>query len=143
MPVMLGMKTVECRTWKTDYRGDLLICASSRPLPGTIAGHALCVVTLDHIEPFMRKHLGGACFDEMPQPSYAWHFSDLRWVEPLSVKGRLHLFDVDDDLVKYLPDDMGDRECLERFYEPLIKWSSRDTTEQETREWWHGVMASA
>ena len=40
--VLCGEKTIECRTWKTDYRGDLLICSSNIPkIEGTIAGHGL------------------------------------------------------------------------------------------------------
>ena len=40
--ILMFMKTVECRSWKTDYRGDLLICASSSPWwAGTICKNAL------------------------------------------------------------------------------------------------------
>ena len=42
-----GEKVEEYRSWKTDYRGDLLICASSRNEgPDLVRGHALCVVEL-------------------------------------------------------------------------------------------------
>ena len=76
MPVMLGLKTIECRSWKTDYRGELLICASAKPCPGTIAGHALCTVELVDIEPFTREHLYGSYMDEMPPDGcYAWHIN--------------------------------------------------------------------
>jgi hypothetical protein len=29
--IILGAKTIETRTWTTDYRGPLLICSTSRP----------------------------------------------------------------------------------------------------------------
>ena len=29
MDILEGYKTVECRTWKTNYRGPILICSSS------------------------------------------------------------------------------------------------------------------
>lgn len=74
-------KTVECRTWQTDYRGDLLIYASSRKMSGFISGMALCVVELTDIEPFTHFHLYDAGMepDEMPdKPSFAWHLDNLR-----------------------------------------------------------------
>lgn len=30
MLVLLGEKTIECRTWRTNYRCDILICANSK-----------------------------------------------------------------------------------------------------------------
>lgn len=144
MPVMLGMKTVECRTWQTSYRGDLLICSSAKPLPCTIAGHALCVVELTGIEPFRAEHIAPAMLDglDVPAGSYAWMLENLRWIEPFEVKGKLNLYDVADDLIKYLPDDMGDRDCLTRYYEPLMTWSSRDVSEGEARDHWNGILGS-
>ena len=42
-----GEKVEEYRSWKTEYRGDLLICASSRNEgPNLVRGHAICVVEL-------------------------------------------------------------------------------------------------
>ncbi|BAK45559.1 ASCH domain-containing protein [Eggerthella sp. YY7918] len=143
MPVLLGWKTVECRTWQTNYRGDLLICASSKPCVGAIAGHALCIVTLNGIEPFGAKHIEPAMLDGMPADSYAWHLSNLRWIEPFAVKGKLHLFDVPDDLIKEIPDSVCNAEALRTYYEPLIRWSDRSTPEHETREWWADVVANA
>lgn len=140
MPVMLGWKTVECRTWQTSHRGDLLICASAKPIAGAIAGHALCIVTLDRIEPFARRHVEPAMLDGIPTGAYAWHLSNLRWIEPFAVKGKLHLFDVPDELIREVPDNVGNAEALRTYFEPLIKWTDRDTTEQETREWWESMM---
>lgn len=68
-----GFKTVEWRSWKTNYRGDLLICASSRKLKGCISGYALCMVELVDVVPFTQKHLNGALMDSVPDPAgYAW-----------------------------------------------------------------------
>lgn len=122
MPVLLDSKTIECRTWKTAYRGDLLICASSRKRTGFIDSHALCVVELTKIEPFTRKHLAKACmpYREMPDDAYAWHFSNRRLIEPFAVKGKLHLFDIDDSLIKIIPNGISEQETLKRYYEPLL-----------------------
>ena len=44
MNIVKGLKTVEVRTWTTKYRGDLLICATTKKGKGLISGHALGVV---------------------------------------------------------------------------------------------------
>lgn len=49
--ILQKTKTVECRTWKTDYRGDLLICASSGPWwAGSIRKRAGNVQFLAHFD---------------------------------------------------------------------------------------------
>ncbi len=86
MEVFEGKKTVECRTWKTDYRGDLLICSNSKRRVGCIPGHALIVAELVDIVPFTEEHLAAAGMDEMPdKPCYAWildNFAIMRsWIK--------------------------------------------------------------
>ena len=51
MEIFLGYKTIEYRTWQTDYRGDLLICAGSKKQPGYVNGYAYFVVPLLDIRP--------------------------------------------------------------------------------------------
>jgi ASCH domain-containing protein len=41
-----GTKRIEYRSWATDYRGDLLITASSSPRSQGPAGCAICIVRL-------------------------------------------------------------------------------------------------
>lgn len=103
MQILIGSKPIEYRTWKTAYRGDLLICASSKRKPGCIDRNALCVVSLDKIT---------RDFD-----IYEWHISNVRLIEPFEVKGKLHLYDVPDKLIKYLPNDT---ETLKRFFSPIV-----------------------
>ena len=94
-------KTIEVRTWKTKYRGRLLICAAKRPTPGQICGYAYFTVNLTDIEPLTKKHLKAANMDRMPKtPSYAWHFEDVEPIYPIPVRGQMGLFDVDDSLIK-------------------------------------------
>jgi hypothetical protein len=132
-------KSIECRTWQTDYRGDILICASSRRQSGFISGKALCVVELTDIEPFAHEHLEAAGMepDEMPdKPSYAWHLDKLQWIEPFDVKGRLHLFDVDDELI-HLLEPVETLEQYQQFvrdhYLQHVYFARGD---DEAREWW-------
>ena len=142
MPVLLGSKTVECRTWKTDYRGELLICASSKVRPGSIAKHALCIVNLADIVPFRKKHLEAAGMDVMPAAeSYAWIFDNLIWIEPFEVKGKLHVFDVPDEKIKIIPPQVDNVTALKKYYEPLMTWSNRSIPEEDVRAWWNDVLA--
>ena len=87
--IAVGDKPEEYRTWKTDYRGDLLICASTYN-DGWLypRGYALCVVNLYDIK-WSEKN-----------DCYAWQLKDIRPVVPFPVKGKLHLYDVDDKLIK-------------------------------------------
>ena len=114
-----GEKTIECRTWKTKYRGEVLICASKTPVPGCICGHAYFTAILTDIEPFKPEHLEAAMMDEMPDvPCYAWHFENIWPIYPIPVRGMPGLFNVDDSLIKYIDDDIPEGmegEELEKF----------------------------
>lgn len=135
LPVMLGAKTVECRTWQTDHRGPMLICASASKVPGCIAGKALCIVDLKGIEPFGPEHLEDALLypEDVPEKAYAWRLEPIDWVEPFDVKGKLHLYDVDDDAIRIIPETMSNAEALDTYFEPCVHWG-RDET--EARAWW-------
>ena len=94
-----GSKTIECRSWRTDYRGPLLICASGRDI--TIdgvrheAGMAVCIVELVDIRPFLKKHCPMAGMKYAPDPgSWAWMLQKAIPIERFPVKGKLHLYDV-------------------------------------------------
>lgn len=43
MDIFQGAKTVEYRSWSTNYRGDLLICGTAKKVHGGIPGYATCV----------------------------------------------------------------------------------------------------
>ena len=122
--ILCGDKTIECRSWNTEYRGDLLICSSGTPqIPGMVSGHALCIVSLDDVTPFRKKHLEAACMDEMPEPhSYAWHLSNLRVVKPVAVKGKLNFYNVDDELIEIIipNDDSVSEEKRDEIFEKSI-----------------------
>lgn len=113
-------KTIECRTWKTNYRGELLICSSKILVPGFVSGHACCTAELVDIEPFNESHLEGAMMDAVPDVKcYAWHLDNVQWIYPIPVRGKMGLFDVDDSLIKYVQDEHTDAmtdEEYERYY---------------------------
>lgn len=101
--IFVGEQTFEERTWKTDHRGDLLICASSKKEPGFVSGYAYFVIPLLDIQPSRE-----AWFDERGKrvTMYEWALGKPRAIEPIPVKGKLHLYDVDDALIHYV--DGGD-----------------------------------
>ena len=107
--IFTGQKVEEYRSWQTPYRGDLLICTSKRWYGADyLHGHALCIVNLYDIE-------------KLGERDYAWLLKDVRYIEPFPVKGKLHLFEVDDDkiacldeatFVKHKASSAYDRGCL-------------------------------
>ncbi len=124
MQIYFGLKTIEVRSWKTDYRGDILICSTAKKFPDTIPSHALCVVTLKDIVLMKKKH----CEDAMMDPQYyhrgdyAWILDDIRPIKPFPVKGKLHLWECDHEIEFIeLTDDIDENtkrvnECLDPLY---------------------------
>lgn len=114
-----GEKTVECRTWKTNYRGPLIVCASKGDIecgdglvvPG---GVAIAVVDLLDVQPMTKADLKGAMMDDFEPEEleevlngYAWHIKLAYPIVPVPTKGKLNLFELDIPLEK-LPDDYED-----------------------------------
>lgn len=114
--ITTGEKTIEVRSWSTEHRGDLLICSSSAPkIPGMISGHALCIVSLDDVTPFKKKHVEAACLDEMPdEGSYAWHLSNVRLIKPFPVKGKLNFYYIEDENIVEFEGENGELTDEER-----------------------------
>lgn len=110
MNFFCGKKTIECRTWSTNYRGDILICSTNKKIKGTIPGHALCVMRLVDIVPFEKKHLEAACMypEEFQPGAYAWIMDNLRFVRPVPVKGRLSLWDYDGEIEIFTEDQLNE-----------------------------------
>jgi len=89
-----GLKTIETRTWRTSYRGPLLICSSKNP-PIEPAGKALCIVELYGIEPMTAAHEEGACCKVYPG-AFAWHLRGVHLFDhPWAVRGLPGLFEVE------------------------------------------------
>ena len=136
--VLQAAKTVEWRSWKTDYRGDLLICSSSSPnWAGSISKHALCLVELTDIKPFGKQHLEPAMMAELPSPrGYAWIFDNLRFVEPFEVKGKLRIYDVAASLVKVQSEGTSYEAFAEEHYRPLMRWEDKETKREDVETEW-------
>ena len=105
-----GRKTIEVRSWQTDYRGDLVICAGERVdaqaalihdidiLP---LGSTVCLVELIDIRPLQRSDAKAAMlasgFDAHGQ--FAWVLANPRPLKPIKVSGSLGIFGVSDSVV--------------------------------------------
>ena len=121
--VLCGEKTIECRSWKTDYRGNILICSSAIKRKGLISGHGLIVAELVGIHEFTENDLEEACMDEIPnRKTFAWEFDNFKDIKPFPVKGQLKLFDIDDSLIQYLHGETEEEaeENYNTYWKPLF-----------------------
>lgn len=98
-----GTKTIEVRTWRTNYRGAIVICASREPdwaaitpkrAKGLPLGVALCTVRLEDCRP-MTEADASAAHTSLMKGRWAWVLGDLLNIQrPFPVTGRLGFFDV-------------------------------------------------
>lgn len=93
-----GRKTVEVRSRRTHYRGELVICQSQ-------GGGAVAVVEVLDCVPFVETHdaqSGGVWtkFEAARKGHYAWVLKLIRRVKSAPIKGRLSFYDVDERLLE-------------------------------------------
>jgi len=100
--IATGLKTIETRTWPTNYRGELLIVSSKTQYPKNLPlgncgclllGHALCVAKIVDCRP-MTKSDEKAAMCDVYENAFAWVLEDIRKLEPFPVKGQLGLYEV-------------------------------------------------
>ena len=96
--ILLGKKTIETRTWKTNYRGDIVICASKKPV-SPISGFAVCIVNLIDCRPMVPDDEKEACCGIYPG-AWSWVLANIRRIEQFSVKGQLGLFNIDNSKIR-------------------------------------------
>ena len=106
MDIIAGKKKIEYRTWKTNYRGPLLMCSTTKKVAGAAPGYAICVVNLKSIQYFPFKDL------------YYWNIELADVIKPIHVKGQLKLFNVDDDLIKPISMKEFESEVRPLIYTP-------------------------
>jgi hypothetical protein len=88
-----GRKTIETRTWSTEYRGELLIVSSK--IPAIVpAGAAIAIVDLIDCRRMLKSDEPAACCDLYPN-AYAWVFRNIRPVRPVAVRGSLGIYEID------------------------------------------------
>lgn len=93
-------KTIEVRTRNTNYRGDLLVCASAKPeLPGRMAGVTCGFVELYDVKPieqFTPEDWAATCIPEKDRPrkGYGWMMRNPRRVVEMPIKGQLGVYNL-------------------------------------------------
>ena len=109
MDMIAGKKKIEYRSWKTNYRGPILMCSTAKKVAGAAPGYALCVVNLTGIQYFPWEDL------------YYWNIELAHVIKPILVKGQLKLFDVNDDLITPISRKEFDSEVKPLIYSPRRK----------------------
>lgn len=111
-----GRKNVEVRSWHTLHRGPLLVCAGAAwhrlgvELHGRVGerGVAVCVVDLVDCCALVVDHAPRACLDVSSYVAHwAWVLANPRRVQPLPIRGRLMLFDIDDAAITFSASSPG------------------------------------
>ena len=90
-----GRKTIETRSWKTTYRGKLLIVSSLRPAIFP-AGYAVAVCRLTGCRQMTREDELRACC-QFDVELFSWLLDDVFAIRPFKVRGRLGLYPVECD----------------------------------------------
>ena len=103
-----GAKRIELRTWATEYRGPLLICASQSASREGLQhyedgprGVALCIVDLVDCRPSKRRD-SVAAYCKPDREHYSWTLENVRAVPHVPVCGSLGLFKPPVDLTFYI-----------------------------------------
>ena len=103
-------KTIEVRTRNTNYRGDLLVCSSSKPeIPGRMSGFTCGFVELYDVKPvedFTAEDWAATCIpeNERPRKGYGWMLRNPRRVVEMPIRGQLGVYNLivpKDDITEY------------------------------------------
>lgn len=88
-----GQKTIETRTWKTNYRGPVLLHASKHP-KGPLSGMVFAKTKiLDCRKMVKEDELNARCL--LYEDANSWFLDKIEIIEPFQMKGQLGLFEVD------------------------------------------------
>lgn len=109
MDMIAGKKKIEYRTWKTNYRGPILMCSTAKKIAGAAPGYAICVVNLKSIQYFPLEGF------------YHWNIELANVIKPIHVKGQLKLFNVDDNLIEPISMKEFESEVRPLIYTPRRK----------------------
>ena len=105
--------------------GDTVLVNDGLIAPG---GMGLGVVELVDVRPMTEADVPAAMlFDDDVEDAlkgFAWHVKPLYEVIPFPVKGKLNFFEVDDDLLKRLPDGYEDH--CDYMYQQGLRWKDED-----------------
>ena len=116
--ILSGVKKIETRSWKTNYRGELYIHASlgkSSPSPEvmklvlyTNPGYILCkamlvdciYMTKEYVEQMKKDNPTEYLCGDYQEGRYAWVLDDVEPIEPILVKGHLGIWNYDEKKIE-------------------------------------------
>lgn len=93
-------KTIEVRSRDTKYRGDILVCSSSKPeLTGRLSGVTCGFVELygtKPVEDFTAEDWAATCIPEQDRPrtGHGWLMRNPRRVVEMPIKGQLGVYNL-------------------------------------------------
>lgn len=90
-----GEKTIETRTWKTKYRGKILVVASKLPKTKN-SGLAIAVTEIVDCRPMELNDAKEACCNIYDRAN-SWDLKNTRRIKPFPIKGKLNVYHVDVD----------------------------------------------
>jgi len=91
--ILEGKKSIETRTWKTKYRGKILLCASKNP-KSKISGKAFAIAELTDCLLMVKDDERFACCEIYPN-AVSWFLTNIKIIKSFDVKGQLGLFEVE------------------------------------------------
>jgi len=94
--VVNGDKTVEVRSRRTNFRGDVVIISTLKPAIETnlLNGYALGIVTIVDCIEFIPSMQNQAKIKYIPN-HWAWVLKNPRLIDPVKTKGQLGIFNRD------------------------------------------------
>jgi len=94
--ILSGKKTIETRTWKTKYRGKILLHASSNP-KSEISGKIFAVANIVDCKKMTKEDEKKACC-KIYKDACSWFLEDIKPIELKEVKGMLGLWNYDGEI---------------------------------------------
>lgn len=101
--IFLKQKTIEIRSWKTNYRGDFVVCASrtidsvrfQHPRHPVFCrrGETVCIAELIDCRP-MTKSDSLRSMVSFSENLFAWELDNIRPLPPIQIQGSLSFFNV-------------------------------------------------
>ena len=88
--ILSGQKTIETRSYKTNYRGAILICASQSPKIEPY-GQAVALAYLYDCQPMKPEDEPAACI-EVYDKAHSWFLKEIMAIKPFPFKGKLGVF---------------------------------------------------
>jgi hypothetical protein len=95
-----GEKTIEVRSWSTQHRGKIILCASRKPA-GPHAGNAFALAEVEDVRPMAPedKEKTGGVYDPA---CFSWVLKNVQKFNQFPISGRLGIFKIDTKLKKSL-----------------------------------------